>query len=215
GDQLVGDVRDFVAGKLHAVAGIAAGRAHDFLFLDQGVLDLAEHVLIADALFAHVIAVIFQQIAHFVVEAVLGGHLIIDQGVHNFDDARGLMRVDSRTADPLYDLAREIGNEFSGEKHCLEKMFRRRPTSVYHHELFRLPPHPMKADGCRPFRCYWFRCSATSTVIRSPFYPRPFCGKHTFQSSNTGSLFPAFLMPTCWGIRSGGACWTGWASGAG
>src|ERR1039457_1948637 len=70
-DDLVGHVGDLVARQLHLVVGVASGSADDLAFRDHGVLDLAEHFLVTDAFAAHVIAVLLQNLANLVVEAVL------------------------------------------------------------------------------------------------------------------------------------------------
>ena len=95
-DELVGHVGDLVARELHGVAGVAAGGANHLALRDQRVLDAAEHLLVADALAAHVLAVLAQQVAHLVVQTVLHGQFFGDDfgnflghevGVGGFDDA--------------------------------------------------------------------------------------------------------------------------------
>src|ERR1700682_60687 len=78
GHQLVRNVVDLVARQLHVIAGIAARGADHLALRDQRVLDAAEHLLIADALAAHVVAVLVQQIANLVIEAVLNVQLFLD-----------------------------------------------------------------------------------------------------------------------------------------
>ena len=72
-DDLVRHVVDLVARKLHLVVRVASGGANHLAFRDHGVLDLAEHFLVTDAFAPHVFAVLLQNLAHLVVEAVFDG----------------------------------------------------------------------------------------------------------------------------------------------
>ena len=54
---------------------------------DQGVLDAPEHFLIADALAAHVIAVLFEDVAHFVVEPVFSAEFFGDDAGNELGDS--------------------------------------------------------------------------------------------------------------------------------
>jgi hypothetical protein len=93
-DQLVGNVGDLIARELHGIAGVAARRAHDLALLHHRVLGFAEHLLIADAFAPHVVAVLLEDVAHFVVQLVFGLEFIRDDGVHEFRDLFRRVRLD-------------------------------------------------------------------------------------------------------------------------
>ena len=80
------DVGDLVAGQLHRVSGFTPGRLDDLPLFHHLALDLAEHLDVTDALFPHVIAVLFQQIADFVVQFIFSFQFIGNQVIDNFRD---------------------------------------------------------------------------------------------------------------------------------
>ena len=51
---------------------------------DQGLLDLPEHLLVADAFPAHVVAVLGQNPADLLIEAILDSEVLLDNGGHRF-----------------------------------------------------------------------------------------------------------------------------------
>src|SRR5207247_1384566 len=78
-DQLVRDIGNLVARELHVVACIAARSADNLPLGDEGILDAPEHLLIADTLLAHIVAILAEYIAHLVIEPVLYFQLVRDE----------------------------------------------------------------------------------------------------------------------------------------
>ena len=84
-------MRDFVnaiARKFHRVARIASRCPRDFPLRQQLIFDLPKHLLVGDVFPPHVLAVIIQQVANFIVQAVFRRKILIDD---LFDDGSRLL----------------------------------------------------------------------------------------------------------------------------
>src|SRR5689334_7366803 len=112
--DLVRHVCDLVARELHLVARIASRRANYLALRHQGVLDLAEHLLVTDALAPHVVTVLLEDLADFLVQPVFDGQLFVDDAVDDLDRRLRIRRFQNLRRKLSNDLAREIADEFSG-----------------------------------------------------------------------------------------------------
>ena len=112
-------IADLVARQLHLVARIAPRRPDHLTLRDELILGAPEHLLVADPLAPHVVAVLPQDVAHFFVQAVFDGQFFGDDVIDDFGDGLGIRRLQHLRRDLANDLAREIANEFSGEQHPL------------------------------------------------------------------------------------------------
>src|ERR1019366_3205068 len=116
-DDLVRHVVDLVARQLHLVVRVASGSADDLAFRDHGVLDLAEHFLVTDAFAAHVIAILLQNLAHFVVEAVLDRQFLGDNIGDDLGDGPRIACFNRSRRQFLHQFTGEISDEFPGKQH--------------------------------------------------------------------------------------------------
>ena len=107
-NQLVGDVSNLVARKFHRVTGVSARSTNYLSFSNQLIFDLAEHVGVADLVLAHVVRVLLENVADFVVQPIFGGEFRHDH-LADFDRTfGGIPDFYVNRVDPLDQLAGEI-----------------------------------------------------------------------------------------------------------
>src|SRR5579871_211526 len=117
GDDLVRHVGNFVAREFHMIAGVAA-RSADYLALgNQGVLDFAEHFLVADTLLAHVFGVLAEDFANLLVEPVFDRKFFSDNAIEDLYNALRIRSFDNLGRELTNNLTRQIADEFPGEQH--------------------------------------------------------------------------------------------------
>ena len=112
-------IADLVPRQLHLVARITPRRPDHLALGDELILGAAEHLLVADPLAPHVVAVLPQDVAHLFVQAVFYGQFFSDDVIDDLGDSLGIRCLQYLRRELANNLAREIANEFSGEQHPL------------------------------------------------------------------------------------------------
>src|SRR5439155_995829 len=88
--DLVRHIADLVPRQLHLVARITPRRPDHLALGDELILGAAEHLLVADPLAPHVVAVLPQDVAHLFVQAVFYGQFFSDDVIDDLGDSLGI-----------------------------------------------------------------------------------------------------------------------------